>query len=252
MRHAEFSTAPALATLPTSATRPTAALGGGSGFGRAFAEVQDEVVTFIRDGGGMTLSVEGSMWHARTSDNSGAAIAGADLPASLTSVLGQTDGTTQEQQAFLDSIAPWAKEAADKLGVAPQLVAAHAALESGWGQRPIPGTGAGGTSHNLFGIKAGASWQGAVSETTTTEYVRGEAITIRDKFRAYPDAAGAFRDYASMLLNNPRYQGALNVGADANAFAQGLVRGGYATDPAYAAKLTRLAGKLAGAIGVEG
>ena len=30
----------------------------------------------------------------------------------------------------------------------------------------------------------------------------------------------------------------------ARAFAQGLARGGYATDPAYAAKLERLATKL--------
>ena len=30
-------------------------------------------------------------------------------------------------------------------------------------------------SHNLFGIKAGAGWNGPVAEVTTTEYVDGEA-----------------------------------------------------------------------------
>ncbi|MFC5458271.1 glucosaminidase domain-containing protein [Massilia niabensis] len=236
MRHAEFSTTAVPATLPTAPTRPTTAIGGGSGFGRAFADVQGEVATFIQEGGGDTspaLSPEGSIWHTR----------------SAASVLAAPEdeggSTSSEQQAFLDSIAPWAKEAADKLGVAPELVQAHAALESGWGQRPIRDA-IGASSHNLFGIKAGASWNGAVSETATTEYVGGAAVKTSARFRAYPDGASAFRDYAQMLLENPRYRGAIGAGSDANAFAQGLAKGGYATDPAYAAKLSRLAGKLQG------
>ncbi|MEN3275858.1 MAG: peptidoglycan hydrolase FlgJ [Massilia sp.] len=241
MRHAEFSTSPLSATLPTAPTRPAAALGGsgGGGFGRAFAEVQGEVAAFIQNGGGASsteLTPEGSIWRAR----SAAAV--------LAAPEAEGGSTSDEQQAFLDSIAPWAKEAADKLGVAPELVQAHAALESGWGQRPIR-TGDGASSHNLFGIKASGAWEGAVSETATTEYVGGAAVKTKERFRAYPDAASAFRDYARMLLDNPRYKDALGTGSDANAFAQGLAKGGYATDPAYAAKLTRLAGKLQGISG---
>ena len=238
MRHADFSTSPISATVPTASTRPTTAIGGGSGFGRAFSDVQGEVVDFIQNGGGASmpdLTPEGSLWHARSAQ----------------SVLGapEVDGSSNDdQQAFLDSIAPWAKEAADKLGVAPELVQAHAALESGWGQRPIR-TVDGASSHNLFGIKAGSAWQGATSETATTEYVGGAAVKTSAKFRAYPDGASAFRDYAQMLLDNPRYKGAIGAGSDANAFAQGLAKGGYATDPAYAAKLARLAGKLQGSNG---
>jgi flagellar protein FlgJ len=238
MRHADFSTASIAATLPTAPSRPTSAIGGSSGFGRAFAEVQGEVVDFIRNGGGASmpdLTPEGKVWHAR----SAATVLGAP----------ETDGSTSDdQQAFLDSIAPWAKEAADRLGVAPALVQAHAALESGWGQRPIRNSD-GASSHNLFGIKAGASWEGATSETATTEYVGGAALKTSAKFRAYPDGASAFRDYARMLLDNPRYKGAIGAGNDANAFAQGLAKGGYATDPAYAAKLARLAEKLQGTKG---
>lgn len=242
MRHADFSTAPLSATLPTAPTRPTAAVGGGSGFGRAFADVQQEVAVFIQNGGGPStpdltpnLTAEGSVWHAR----SAAAVLGAP----------EAEGSPGgEQQAFLESIAPWAKQAADALGVAPELVQAHAALESGWGQRPIRNAD-GASSHNLFGIKAGGSWNGAVSETATTEYVGGAAVKTSARFRAYPDAASAFRDYAKMLLDNPRYKGAIGAGNDANAFAQGLAKGGYATDPAYAAKLARLANKLQGISG---
>lgn len=242
MRHADFSTPALSPTAPTSATRPTAAIGGGSGFGAMFNEVQGEVAAYIQNGdpaamddaGAAALSAEGAVWRARAA---GLIDGEAEVDAG--------GGATPEQQAFLDSIAPWAREAAAQLGVAPELVSAHAALESGWGQRPLKLAG-GATSHNLFGIKAGGRWDGAVSESATTEYVGGAAIKTRERFRAYPDAGAAFRDYAQMLIENPRYKGALNVGGDAQAFARGLAKGGYATDPAYASKLARLATQLKG------
>jgi len=239
MRHAEFSTSiPALA--PTAATRPTAAIGAtnsgaGGNFGGVFGELQGEVADFIQNGGASTssatLSAEGRVWAARTS-------------AAANALVG--DGSTStDQQAFLDSIAPWAREAADKLGVAPELVSAHAALESGWGQRPLKHAD-GSSTNNLFGIKAGSAWQGDALDAATTEYVGGAAVKTSARFRAYPDQASAFRDYAQMLSDNPRFRGALGTGSDAQAFAAGLARGGYATDPAYAAKLSRLAAKLQG------
>jgi flagellar protein FlgJ len=237
MRHADLNTAFTPAATPTAATRPTAGLGGGSGFGGIFGSVQEEVASFIQNGGGSSfgastaLSPEGSVAQARASQVANA-------------IVGDHEAST-DQQAFLESIAPWAKEAADKLGVAPELVSAHAALESGWGQRPLRNSD-GSSTYNLFGIKAGSSWHGGVAESATTEYMGGAALKTSARFRAYPDQASAFRDYAQMLIDNPRFRGALGAGSDAQAFASGLAKGGYATDPAYAAKLARLAGKLQG------
>jgi flagellar protein FlgJ len=234
MRHAEFSTVPLAPNTPTAPTRPSTALGGGSGFGGVFGSIASEVADFIANGDpattGARLTPQGSLVRA-----AGTAVSAPGMVSS-------------GQQAFLESIAPWAREAAGKLGVAPELVSAHAALESGWGQRPLT-TAPGTSSHNLFGLKAGAGWEGAVSESSTTEYVNGTALATRARFRAYPDQASAFRDYADMLLSNPRFRGALGAGADARAFAQGLAQGGYATDPAYADKLVRVASKLKGISG---
>jgi flagellar protein FlgJ len=245
MRHADLNTAFTPATAPTSPTRPTAGVGSGFGaqFGATFGSVQEEVASFIQNGGGdsfgsgasAALSPEGSVWQARASQAANA-------------IVGDSGDASSDQQAFLESIAPWAKEAAGKLGVAPELVSAHAALESGWGQRPLR-NGDGSSTHNLFGIKAGSSWHGEVAESATTEYVGGAALKTNARFRAYPDQASAFRDYAQMLIDNPRFRGALGTGSDAHAFASGLAKGGYATDPAYAAKLSRLAGKLQGISG---
>jgi flagellar protein FlgJ len=61
-----------------------------------------------------------------------------------------------------------------------------------------------------------------------------------EKFRSYESYAEAFRDYANLLKNNPRYAQAIEAGNDPAAFARGLQQAGYATDPAYASKLTRV------------
>ena len=115
----------------------------------------------------------------------------------------------------------------------------QAAHESGWGRREI--RHADGTpSYNLFGIKAGADWKGPVAETLTTEVVNGQAVKGVAKFRAYASHAESFADYARLMTNSPRYQPVLAQGQDAGSFAAGLQRAGYATDPAYADKLTRV------------
>ncbi|UGA36829.1 glucosaminidase domain-containing protein [Chromobacterium haemolyticum] len=148
--------------------------------------------------------------------------------------------TARIGKPFLDSIAPYAQQAAAKLGVAPELVSAHAALESGWGQHPLLRAD-GGSNHNLFGIKAGKGWQGEVTRALTTEHVDGRYVKRTESFRAYSGLQDAFADYAQLLASNPRYRGALGVGGNAQAFAQALAQGGYATDPGYADKLRKVA-----------
>ena len=115
----------------------------------------------------------------------------------------------------------------------------QAALESGWGRREIR-TADGGTSHNLFGIKAGRNWTGPTVETLTTEYVNGTPRKVVEKFRAYASYADSFRDYAKLIGNNPRYAEAARSGGDAQVFANRVQAAGYATDPNYAGKLARV------------
>lgn len=140
------------------------------------------------------------------------------------------------KQAFVDALLPHARQAAARLGVAPEVLVGHAALESGWGQRAIRHAD-GSHSYNLFGIKATPGWKGEVVATLTTEYEAGVAKKQVENFRAYPSLQAAFDDYARLIADNPRYQQALNQGQNAAAFASALQRGGYATDPAYAQKL---------------
>ena len=149
----------------------------------------------------------------------------------------QVDGTAP--QKFVDAMLPEAMEASKATGVPARFILGQAALESGWGKAEI--RAADGTpSYNLFGIKAGPGWTGKTTSVTTTEYVNGVARKQVEKFRAYDSYAEGFSDYARLIANNPRYAAAVKPGNDAAGFAQGLARGGYATDPAYAAKLTRV------------
>ena len=142
-------------------------------------------------------------------------------------------------QAFQDKLAEHANEASRSTGIPAKFMLGQAALETGWGKREIRGAD-GSNSHNLFGIKASANWTGRTVEVATTEYVNGVPQKRMEKFRAYDSYADSFRDYASLLKNNPRYQNVIANSQDASSFAQGLQRAGYATDPNYAAKLSRI------------
>jgi flagellar protein FlgJ len=155
------------------------------------------------------------------------------------------DGVTPAQQRrFVDEMLPHATAAARELGVDARAIVAQAALETGWGTS-LPAE-AGGGSHNFFGIKAGAGWQGASVASTTTEFVAGQAGTERARFRAYGSLAENVADYVRVIRDNPRYSEALGTGADVRAFANALQRGGYATDPEYADKLVATFEKIAG------
>jgi flagellar protein FlgJ len=142
-------------------------------------------------------------------------------------------------QAFQEKLAAHANEASRATGIPAKFMLGQAALETGWGKREIRGAD-GSTSHNLFGIKATGNWTGKTVEVATTEYVNGVAQKKMEKFRAYDSYGDSFRDYANLLKNNPRYQNVIASGKDATAFAQGLQAAGYATDPNYAAKLSRI------------
>jgi flagellar protein FlgJ len=209
--------------LPDVAPRGQAA-GGAAGFGELYRQLNAEVSRFIEQGDTAgALSPAGQAHRLQ---------AGAAQPPSA------------EQQAWLDGIAPLAEEAGRALGVAPEVLSAHAALESGWGERPIR-TESGADSHNLFALKATGGWRGAVAEVQTTEFEGGVAQPQRAAFRSYGDAGSAFRDFAQLIGGNPRYQAALGTGSDALAYGRALQQGGYATDPAYADKLARVAAQIA-------
>jgi peptidoglycan hydrolase FlgJ len=134
---------------------------------------------------------------------------------------------------FVSELRPLLTAAGRQLGVSPRILLAHAALETDWGRAVV--------GNNLFGIKAGGSWQGAAVTTSTHEVEDGRRVSREAAFRAYPSLDASVRDYVALIAGTPRYRGLVGAGDDVAAYGRGLVAGGYASDSEYQRKLEAVA-----------
>lgn len=155
-----------------------------------------------------------------------------------------------------------AKKAEKQTGVPALFALAQSALESGWG-KSSPG-------NMLFGVKVGGGksfggWQQDQQLITTTEYGDTPNLKfpyiypgypakegtkwkyiVKDYFRAYPSPLNTFLDWAGMLSQAGRYAKAMQNRTNPYRFAEEVVKAGYATDPAYVAKVTGIMNQIAG------
>jgi len=142
-------------------------------------------------------------------------------------------------EKYINSLYPYAKGVELQTGIDARLLLAQSALETGWGQRQILNAD-GSPSFNLFGIKAQTDWKGNSTDITTTEYRQGIPMKERASFRAYDSYQDSFADYAQFLKSNERYESAMQHSDNPKAFASQLQNAGYATDPLYANKISRI------------
>ncbi|WP_370873375.1 flagellar assembly peptidoglycan hydrolase FlgJ [Hydrogenophaga sp.] len=187
--------------------------------------------------GGMSEAIERQL--GKQMQNNAAEKAGVSdaLPTSDASTVGRASAGPR-QAGFVDQHSQAAAVVARESGIPASYMIGQAGHETGWGKSEI--RHADGTpSHNLFGIKATSAWKGKVAEITTTEYIDGEPRKVTAKFRAYDSYADSFRDYAKLIGNSPRYDKVMDQIGSVQGFASGLQKAGYATDPQYAAKLSR-------------
>lgn len=144
-------------------------------------------------------------------------------------------GAPKHITEFVNKMRDAVEVAAAETGIPAKLIMSQAALESGWGKREIlleDGT----TSHNLFGIKASRSWKGGVANITTSEFVNGKMVKMKQPFRAYDSYAESLTDYARLISTSSRYESVLTA-SSAEEAARRVQEAGYATDPNYADKL---------------
>lgn len=105
------------------------------------------------------------------------------------------------------------------------ITLAQGILESGAGTSQLARK-----SNNHFGIKCGSSWRGPS--------VRHTDDAPNECFRAYKHAQESYRDHSLFLTNGARYAFLFKLDiADYKAWARGLKKAGYATDPSYANRL---------------
>lgn len=73
----------------------------------------------------------------------------------------------------------------------------------------------------------------------TREFIGGRWVVVDDQFRQYSDPSRSSQDYLAFLKNNPRYKNVL-ASPDLPSAILAMEKSGYATDPAYGAKLANL------------
>ncbi|WP_321863355.1 flagellar assembly peptidoglycan hydrolase FlgJ [Pseudomonas paraveronii] len=144
------------------------------------------------------------------------------------------------QDEFVATMLPMAKAAAARIGVDPKYLVAQAALETGWG-KSVMRAGDGSSSHNLFGIKAGQSWQGGQARAITSEFRDGAMVKETAQFRSYDSYQDSFHDLVTLLQSNDRYKEVVKSADNPEQFVRELQKAGYATDPDYASKISQIA-----------
>ncbi|MFD1433135.1 glucosaminidase domain-containing protein [Lacticaseibacillus yichunensis] len=145
------------------------------------------------------------------------------VPSNLYGV--NTTPLTAAQRTFLKTLISYAVPIAQQAQLYPSVMLAQAITESGWGSSTLA-KGA----NNLFGIKADATWKGAVYSTKTQEVINGQTVTVTAKFRRYSTLGDSLRDYAAKIRTN--YPGLWRENAaTAQIATQGLTR--YATAVNY-------------------
>lgn len=108
-----------------------------------------------------------------------------------------------------------------RMGVPAAITLAQGLLESQSGNSDLVKE-----SNNHFGIKCKSTW--------TSEFVKHDDDEPGECFRKYKTAEDSYRDHSNFLRGNSRYDFLFQLNpADYKAWAYGLLKAGYATNPRY-------------------
>lgn len=129
---------------------------------------------------------------------------------------------------YIEKYSALAVKEMERTGIPASITLAQGILESAAGQSILAEKG-----NNHFGIKCHNDWDG--KKMHYDDDARGEC------FRVYPSVEHSYRDHSDFLRGRDRYKDLFELETtDYKSWARGLKQAGYATDPAYAAKLIKL------------
>jgi LysM repeat protein len=141
-------------------------------------------------------------------------------------VFAYTFSTVQAQQhltpeQYIQTYKEYAIREMKRMGVPAAITLAQGLLETENGNSDLLKK-----SNNHFGIKCKSSW--------TAEGVSHDDDAPGECFRTYKDAEGSYRDHSNYLRGNDRYAFLFKLDPrDYKAWAYGLKKAGYATNPKY-------------------
>lgn len=142
-------------------------------------------------------------------------------------------GANAQQQTitraeYIEQYAPLAVEQQMLYGIPASITLAQGLLESGNGNSRLARE-----ANNHFGIKCGSSWDG--------ESIRHDDDAAQECFRAYSSVEESYIDHSLILLERKWYRPLFDLDPkDYKAWAHGLKKAGYATNPLYAELLIKI------------
>jgi flagellum-specific peptidoglycan hydrolase FlgJ len=191
------------------------------------------VIMFISCGGSKKY-VSSSKKKSTTSNRTVNAAKKASKPKRSTSDNRETETmiSTSKTTVYTDVVFSYindfkniAKSNMKEYGIPASIILAQGILESGAGRGNLAQK-----SNNHFGIKCHTGWEG--------EKVYHDDDAEQECFRKYNDPAESYKDHALFLTSRSRYSSLFQLGKDDyEAWAKGLRKAGYATDPRYPEKL---------------
>ncbi len=152
-------------------------------------------------------------------------------PKSTTETLEATSTTTVTSNTvtqYIDLYKETAKANMRTHGIPASITLAQGILESGSGNGRLARE-----ANNHFGIKCHTGWTG--------DTIRHDDDAAQECFRKYRHASESYRDHSLFLTSRARYANLFKLKKDDyKAWAKGLRKAGYATDPKYPDKLISL------------
>lgn len=124
-------------------------------------------------------------------------------------------------QQYIEEYKDLAIREMKRMGVPAAITLAQGLLETQNGNSDLVKA-----SNNHFGIKCKSTWN--------AETVNHDDDALGECFRKYKSAEDSYRDHSNFLRGNSRYDFLFNLNpADYKAWAYGLRKAGYATNPRY-------------------
>ena len=137
-------------------------------------------------------------------------------------------GPTSDRKEYISSYSTLAIAQMRKHKIPASITLAQGILESGSGNSFLARS-----SKNHFGIKCGSHWKGKTSYHDDDKE--------NECFRAYSRVKDSYLDHSIFLTSNQRYAFLFELKQnDYKAWAHGLKKAGYATNPHYADRLIQL------------
>lgn len=146
---------------------------------------------------------------------------------------------SNEHLSFLNSIKDGAEKTFNQYKIFPSVTMAQAILESGWGQSDKALK-----CKNIFGIKAGVSWNGPTMELPTKECINGQYVDTTALWRVYSNIGDSITDHGAFLQKSNYVESGVLTASNYVEQSNALYKGGYATDPLYAQKICSIISRL--------